>query len=122
MHIPFDKFTEEKATELVELLMEKQYVVFLCMYSKQPGPSCASDYARMRVKYHEKEVLDQQRVLVLSGGMNGVMKEWLCSEKPEGLIEEYDERMWKMQTDIGLIHIHDLNELNMRFSATDPQE
>merc|ERR1719494_793953 len=54
MNIPYDKFTEEKAEELVEVLQDKKDIVFLCMYSKQPAPSCAIRYARMRAKYIKK--------------------------------------------------------------------
>merc|ERR1719233_1065583 len=104
MHIPFDKFTEEKAEELVKFLAEKEAVVFLCMWSKQPGPSCASDYARMRVKHIENNAVEKQRVLVLSGGMNAVMKEWLCSGTAGALIEAYEESKWKKDKNIGLIH------------------
>merc|ERR1719403_282471 len=110
MHIPFDKFNEEKAEELVKVLVEREAVVFLCMWSKQPGPSCASDYARVRVKFIENNEVEKQRVLVLSGGMNAVMKEWCSSETAGAWIEGYDESMWKKDTNIGLIHVHDFDE------------
>merc|ERR1719474_683140 len=73
MHIPFDKFTEEKAEELVKLLIEKESVVFLCMYSKQPGPSCASDYARMRVKYVEDNAVQKQQTVKCSNTRDSVI-------------------------------------------------
>merc|ERR1719285_1244756 len=53
IHIPFDKFTEEKAEELVKRLADKQDIVFLSIYSKQKASSCASQYAWMRVKHIE---------------------------------------------------------------------
>merc|ERR1719193_466242 len=73
MNVPFDKFTEEKAEELVILLVEKRYIVFLCMHSKQPALFCASLYARIRAKYLETNRASEQRVLILLGGMSRIM-------------------------------------------------
>jgi len=104
MHIPFDKFTDEKAMELVKLLIEKKDIVFLCMHSKQPASLCASQYARMRAKYMETNRTPKQRVLILFEGMSRIMTAWFCSGTAGAIIEGYDKSMWKIQTNIGLIH------------------
>ena len=106
MHIPYDKFTEQKAEELVKLLVGKKDIVFLCMYSKTLAPECASKYARTRLKYIEDQFVENQNVLVLLGGMSIIMTVWFCAGTAGGLIVGYDENMWKIETSIGLIHIY----------------
>merc|ERR1719221_1878747 len=93
MHIPIDSFTEEKAEELVKLLLEKRDIVFLCMHSKQQAPLCASRYARMRAKYLETNRASKQRVLILMGGMSRIMTAWVCSGTAGGIIEGYDKNI-----------------------------
>merc|ERR1719285_52879 len=105
MHIPFDKFTDEKAEELVELLVGKKDIIFLCMHCKEPALSCAAKYARMRAKYIEKNRTTKQRILILLGGMSRIMTAWFCSGTAGGIIEGYDKSMWKIQTNVGLIHV-----------------
>lgn len=131
INIPYDKF-DDSIKDIIEKIILSEVniskVIIHCMESKHRGPRCCNKFTNFKKKLMDykineqmeeknevdndiqellnkydnlKDILSRIKVYLLSGGFQEYMNKFHSNN---GLIQDYDEKYWKLNENDTLIH------------------